>query len=77
VLSTVRKEEQYATWYCHSAIENKHFLYVDTQITPLCPRSVIAMGVNGGVNERRGGLCVDAKPLLMRFCAELLLLYMS
>lgn len=40
------------------------------------PRSAIAVGVNGGMNERGGGLCVDARPLLTRICAKLLLLYM-
>lgn len=40
------------------------------------PRSAIAVGVNGDMNERGGGLCVNARPLLRRICAELLL-YMS
>lgn len=41
------------------------------------PRSAIAVGVHGHMNERGGGVCVDAKPPLRRICAELLLLYMS
>lgn len=56
------------------------YVYVHTMmpfpLSTATPRSAIAVGVNGDMNERGGGLCVDARPLLRRICAELLL-YMS